>query len=627
MKHTILYISPHTPEQEVRKRLKEALATDNAERFCILQENDCPIRNEWQRQIFFHEHRQEEYICTETGRMVLTRKCMEYILNRSLPLDGKKLVAQLKETPFAPFVKEGSLCIHREEDIHWWEIATSRNTLFANLPDKDSYRELKERIERYWMQSAPLSIDSSGCWYSPTLVGHWFDERLAVGISKLFHYMDVREVGDFGCGPGWYVAYWRKQGYDADGYDGNPYTEKLSATFFDDGYYCQCADLTEELEADGMFDAIVSLEVGEHIPQDWESTFIRNLTRNARNHIILSWAVEGQAGDGHVNCHSNDFVISRMRQYGFVLNKPTTHYLRECACLPWFKQTLLCFDRLEFITSPRQPEVSVIVPGYNAASYLEECLESIRRQSLYPIEVIMVNDGSTDGTKQIMERYCNNDTRFRYIEQENQGLSEARNTGMKHADGQYIMFVDADDCLPEDALMNLCEKARRTDAEMIAGNVTTFREKESTKDYSRRNKETGFTVSGETFLTEAIATHHYVPMVYNYLYRRSFIEQHGLRFEPGILHEDELWTPIALAKAKRVASINSITYMYRQHEASIMSSSKAEKRIASIGVVIRRLEEFMEIHMKSNGCRELIISRIEILRRIIDSLKSNFYDL
>ena len=157
---------------------------------------------------------------------------------------------------------------------------------------------------------------------------------------------------------------------------------------------------------------------------------------------------------------------------------------------------------------------------------------------------------------------------------------------------------------------------------MVAGNVATFGEYIGTNDFSLRNKETVFTVSGETFLTEAIANHHYVPMVYNYLYRRSFIEQYELRFEPGILHEDELWTPIALTQAKRVASIGSTTYLYRQHEASIMSSSKAEKRVASMEVVIWRLEEFMENHAMGDNAKEVIFIRIEILRRIIDSLKS-----
>ena len=148
----------------------------------------------------------------------------------------------------------------------------------------------------------------------------------------------------------------------------------------------------------------------------------------------------------------------------------------------------------------------------------------------------------------------------------------------------------------------------------------TFGEGQGTDDFSRRNKETGFTVSGETFLTEAISNHHYVPMVYNYLYHRSFIEQHELRFEPSILHEDELWTPVALTKAKRAVSISNTTYLYRQHEASIMSSSKAERRIASIEVVIRRLEEFMECHMMGNGCMESIKDRIKILGRIAASI-------
>ena len=273
------------------------------------------------------------------------------------------------------------------------------------------------------------------------------------------------------------------------------------------------------------------------------------------------------------------------------------------------------------------PKVSVITPVYNGEKYLEACLKSVVAQSLDRLEVILVNDGSTDGSGEMMKEYARRYPHFIYVEQKNRGLSEARNTGLQYAHGKYIAFLDGDDLLPKDALLHLYEKAEKTCADMVTGNVVTFGEGQGTDDFSRRNKETGFTLSGETFLTEAIANHHYVPMVYNYLYRRSFIEQHGLRFEPGILHEDELWTPVALAKAKRVASINSTTYLYRQHEASIMSSSKAERRIASIGVVIRRLEEFMESYMTGNGCREAIISRVEILKRIIDGLKSNGYDL
>ena len=110
-------------------------------------------------------------------------------------------------------------------------------------------------------------------------------------------------------------------------------------------------------------------------------------------------------------------------------------------------------------------------------------------------------------------------------------------------------------------------------------------------------------------------------MVYNYLYLHSFIEQHGLRFEPGILHEDELWTPITLTMAKKVASINETTYLYRQHGASIMSSAKAEKRIVSIEVIIQKLNEFMQGKVMGENCREAIASRIATLKRIIHQLK------
>lgn len=272
------------------------------------------------------------------------------------------------------------------------------------------------------------------------------------------------------------------------------------------------------------------------------------------------------------------------------------------------------------------PKISLVIPVYNGERYLDACLKSVVAQSLDRLEVILVNDGSTDSSGKIMKEYVRMYPNCTYIKQENRGLSEARNTGLQYAHGKYIAFLDGDDLLPQDALRNLYRKAEETRAEMVAGNVATFGEKESTKDYSHRNKDTRFTVSGEAFLAEAIANHHYVPMVYNFLYRRSFIEQHGLRFEPGILYEDELWTPIALTKAKRVASISSITYLYRKHEASIMSSSKAEKRITSMEVVIRRLEEFMESDGMGDNAKEAINHRIGILKQITNHLRTNSND-
>ena len=271
-----------------------------------------------------------------------------------------------------------------------------------------------------------------------------------------------------------------------------------------------------------------------------------------------------------------------------------------------------------------KPLLTFIVPAYNVDKYLAECLDSLLNQTVKDHQVIIVNDGSADHTKEIAQRYAAlYPEMIRYVEQENQGLSEARNTGLQYAHGKYIAFLDGDDLLPKEALLHLYRKAEETSADMVAGNVATFGNKEEQKDYATRNRETQFTISGETFLTEAVTNRHYVPMVYNYLYRRSFIEQHKLRFEPGILHEDELWTPIALTKAKRVASISNTTYLYRQHGASIMSASKAERRIASIEVVVRKLEEFMESDAMDDNAKEAISHRIGILKRITSNLKRN----
>ena len=99
--------------------------------------------------------------------------------------------------------------------------------------------------------------------------------------------------------------------------------------------------------------------------------------------------------------------------------------------------------------------ISVIVPVYNVEEYLEECLESIKRQTYTDIEVILVNDGSIDRSKEICERYCEKDSRFKLVSQENKGQSVARNLGMAESKGEFISFVDSDDVLKEDMLEQL----------------------------------------------------------------------------------------------------------------------------------------------------------------------------
>src|SRR4051812_17957240 len=119
----------------------------------------------------------------------------------------------------------------------------------------------------------------------------------------------------------------------------------------------------------------------------------------------------------------------------------------------------------------RVPRVSVVVPIYQVEDYLAECLASIAGQTERDLEVIMVDDGSTDGSAAIARRYADQDSRFRLITQPNGGLGKARNTGIAAASGEYLAFVDSDDRLPVDAYARLLGTLEATGSDFATGNV------------------------------------------------------------------------------------------------------------------------------------------------------------
>jgi len=276
-------------------------------------------------------------------------------------------------------------------------------------------------------------------------------------------------------------------------------------------------------------------------------------------------------------------------------------------------------EALFYNSLPDIPAVSIIVPVYNGEEYLDSCLSSLSNQSLKNMEVILVNDGSTDSSARILKKYVAEHTGSLYVEQSNGGLSAARNNGVKHAKGRYVAFLDCDDFLPQNALSSLYEKALAMDADIVAGNVSVF-DNGFTSDFLCRNTDSSNVVSGEFFLWRVMNEGRYVPMVYCYLYKRMFIEQNKLHFELNILHEDELWTPIALAKAARVATVGSVTYYYRQHETSIMKTACVKKRVSSIMCIIDKLLEFIMHSGLSEESKQAIHKRIEVLKRVMNGL-------
>jgi len=209
------------------------------------------------------------------------------------------------------------------------------------------------------------------------------------------------------------------------------------------------------------------------------------------------------------------------------------------------------------------PRVSVVVPVHNVEAYLDDCLRSITAQTVRDLEVVMVDDGSTDRSVEIAERHAERDRRLRLVRQANHGLGHARNTGVRAADGDFFVFVDSDDRLPPDALELLLGALERTGSDFATGNVHRFD--------SRRTWPAAFLK--RTFLRRRYRTHVASfrwllsdRMAQNKLWRRSFWEEHDLRFPEGVLHED---IPVVLPAhflARTVDVIAKPVYLYRERE-------------------------------------------------------------
>lgn len=227
---------------------------------------------------------------------------------------------------------------------HWWSVSTSQ-CLWAQKFDYTISHELHTLIHKYILSNQKILIAENGAWMHSSFEGYTYDTGFANALVKLVEIIRIKTAFDFGCGPGWYVKLFHDLGVDMQGYDGNPFVEEMSAYFFNNGFYCQQVNLDEELEAEEPVDLVMSLEVGEHIPQDKEQVFLDNLTRNSTSYILLSWAVPEQVGDGHINCRPNEYIIENMRIRGFKLNKPVTIFLRTWAESDWFAKSLMFFER------------------------------------------------------------------------------------------------------------------------------------------------------------------------------------------------------------------------------------------------------------------------------------------
>ena len=181
-----------------------------------------------------------------------------------------------------------------------------------------------------------FEISEKGYWIGEVEECHATDRFLGEAIANFFIEEKVRSVVDFGCGIGAYVKLMLLRGIRAEGYDGNPNTPILSQGL------CHVLDLSNPIQLPEAFDWVLSLEVGEHLPQEYETIFIENLMRHAKKGIIVSWAIKNQGGTGHFNEQNNDYIKAIFANYGYINDLQVEERLRAVTG-NWFKKSLMVF--------------------------------------------------------------------------------------------------------------------------------------------------------------------------------------------------------------------------------------------------------------------------------------------
>lgn len=217
------------------------------------------------------------------------------------------------------------------------------------------------------------------------------------------------------------------------------------------------------------------------------------------------------------------------------------------------------------------PQLSLVVAVYNGEKFLSAFFDSIKSQNLNSLELIIVNDGSTDNSAAIIARYADEFSDYQVIDQPNQGVSAARNTGLAVARGEYIAFPDIDDVIYPGMYNRLLELARKGDLDVATCNGTYIYDdgRPAKKIFPSDKLPSTGVLDGPTWLQKALSSRKFLHVTWLNIYRHAFIKAQGFTFEHGLRHQDIPWTTEVLLTAKRVQYIDETYYDYLIHSASV----------------------------------------------------------
>lgn len=251
-------------------------------------------------------------------------------------------------------------------------------------------------------------------------------------------------------------------------------------------------------------------------------------------------------------------------------------------------------------------KVSVIVPIFNKEAYLKECLDSLINQSLKEIEIICVNDGSTDNSLTILKEYSQKDSRIIISNQDNNGPGNARNNGLKKSKGEYVAFIDADDWIELDTLKKVYENAKENDSDLVLFNAI---EHLPDKNYRKRiyypeNIEGTFDFNEK----KDLVMNNYL-IVCTKLHKLSFLQENNIEFSNSDLFEDVYFHVKSIIKAKKISYLNTIFYNYRRTNTNTRQSNSLKSDTSQLFLdVLERIKQLL------------------LMEELFEYLKVNYYE-
>lgn len=241
------------------------------------------------------------------------------------------------------------------------------------------------------------------------------------------------------------------------------------------------------------------------------------------------------------------------------------------------------------------PIISVIIPVYKVESYLHRCIDSILNQEYKNLEVILVNDGSPDNCGNICDEYAQQDNRIKVIHKENGGLSDARNTGLEIASGEYVAFIDSDDVIHPQMYTRLYNLIQKTGAEVAQCEYVRFDKELNLQTINESQTELVYT--NIQALEALIENNKLVPPVWNKLYKRELFS--NIRFPKGKIHEDEYTTYKLFYAANKIAYIDLPMYYYFINNSGIMRNLNIEHKFHWIEAIEERNLFFQSCGLES----------------------------